>query len=169
MQQKCQNATIPTGGCGSLSNRTCVCSSSNPSIFELGKCETATCSFSDLQRKNIFLDLTNQSPSSLQIKLPPPSGVQTPSNTKKWKPRKKKADPPHPTHTVIQDLAYLLCNPVGGITNNNTATNTSSTFSATASPPAPTAFTGAAARTAKALLGWSILGLMGSLGWHFLL
>ena len=46
--QKCQNASIPTTGCGSLANRTCLCTNATSSAM-VGGCEIATCSASDLQ------------------------------------------------------------------------------------------------------------------------
>lgn len=53
--QKCQNASIPTSGCGSLANRTCLCSNASSSA-SVGGCEIATCSASDLQ---VTVDLVN--------------------------------------------------------------------------------------------------------------
>ena len=53
--QKCQNASIPTTGCGSLSNRACLCSNATSSAM-VGECEIATCNASDLQ---ITTDLAN--------------------------------------------------------------------------------------------------------------
>lgn len=43
-QQICQNASLPSSGCGSLSNRACVCKSN---LKELNTCEVNTCSASD--------------------------------------------------------------------------------------------------------------------------
>ena len=44
-QQKCQTALLPSTGCGSLSNRTCVCKLTAGS--QLNICEEQTCSASD--------------------------------------------------------------------------------------------------------------------------
>lgn len=44
-QQICQNASIPSSGCGSLSNSACVCKS--PSLNAINTCEVDTCSASD--------------------------------------------------------------------------------------------------------------------------
>ncbi|KAF6231720.1 hypothetical protein HO173_010022 [Letharia columbiana] len=111
--QKCQNTSIPSSGCGSLSNQTCICNSS--SLSDLNSCESKTCSASDFQ--------------------------------------------------ITSDLSYTLCNPVGGIGNN--VSNAS--YVATASTPAPTVFTGGAAAVVKRLVGWSVVGLVGALGWQVLL
>ena len=48
-QQKCQNASIPSSGCGSIANRSCVCKQPSAINSDLDSCETATCSASDLQ------------------------------------------------------------------------------------------------------------------------
>lgn len=115
--QKCQNATILSSGCGSLSNRTCVCkaAASDPSFADLNTCEETTCSASDLQ--------------------------------------------------ITQDLAYALCNPVGGIGSNVS----NATYSAAAGTSTPTAFTGDAAAVTERVVGWSVVGLVGVLGWQILL
>lgn len=46
-QQICQNASLPSSGCGSLSNRACVCTS--PTLTDINTCELKTCSASDFQ------------------------------------------------------------------------------------------------------------------------
>ncbi len=50
-QQKCQNASIPASGCGTVANYTCICKS--PTLLKLDSslntCEVNTCSASDLQ------------------------------------------------------------------------------------------------------------------------
>lgn len=111
--QTCQNANLPSTGCGSISNRTCVCKLSSASPLNI--CEVQTCSASDFQ--------------------------------------------------IIQDLVYALCNPVGGIGNN--VSNAS--YTTPASAPTPTAFTGGAAAVMRGWVGWSVVGLIGALGWQVLL
>ena len=68
--QECQNASIPASGCGSLSNRTCVCSNSGSLHTILGACQRTTCSASDLQ---ITADFAN-------LLCYPPGGIGNMSN-----------------------------------------------------------------------------------------
>lgn len=43
------------------------------------------------------------------------------------------------------------------------------TYSAAAGTPTPTAFTGDAAAVTERVVGWSVVGLVGVLGWQILL
>ena len=150
-QQKCQNASIPASGCGSLSNRACVCKSPSTvnSNSNLGACERAACSASDLQGTTSSLSFL-LSPFSLLLRagghfeyiwiLILCRGL------------------------VIGDLANALCYPVGGIGNT-----TNSSYTTSASTPTPSAFTGDATAVMARSLGWGVMGFVGGLGWLVLL
>ena len=67
-QQICQNASIPSSGCGSLSNRACVCKS--PTLKAVNTCEVNTCSASDYKSmvtSPFCLHRLEQTPPTLEV------------------------------------------------------------------------------------------------------
>ena len=73
------------------------------------------------------------------------------------------------TQTLLA-LVDALCNPVGGIGNvtvsvgNGSSSAGNGSVTGGGSPPSPTAFTGGAAIVDGRMIGWSVMGMVASLG-----
>lgn len=64
---------------------------------------------------------------------------------------------------VTADLVNYLCSPLGGLSSNSSATNS------TPAMPSPSAFTGDGFTAMERSLGWIVIGLVGVLGLQVLL
>lgn len=143
-KQSCQRSLLPGSGCGILSNRACVCQTSN-FASDVGSCEAATCNPTDREGES-FEDISPIHPIRKLTHSTLPSAVAA--------------------------LGYVLCNPVGGFgsINNGTSspgfTNTTGNAGATGigNPPVPSSFTGAASRMFESQIGWMATAMMGALG-----